>query len=281
MDKVETGEPAQNELTKSLVRALRVLDAIGDAGRPLGVTEIARRIGVHKSSVHRLLRTMVELDYLEQHGSTSEYWLGLRLSSLGQLATAHLELPRVARTHVERLSTRTHETANLAQLHGDRCLYLISVQTDQSIGIIAKEPGSTDSLQSTALGKAMLAHLAPHRAKDLLKRAEAGPKTAAAPRPLADFCELLPRIRSRGYAIDDRENDQNTRCIGAPIFDRRGTVVGAVSISGPEFRVTFESIEANAPFVMECAIDISEAIGLPPSDNPISPCLERLNVRLG
>lgn len=269
MSKIETTRPKETDLTKSLSRALRVLNAIADAGKPLGVTEIARRIDVHKSSVYRLLRTMVEYNYLEQHESTSEYWLGAQLSSLGQLAALHLELPKLARVHVERLSRRTQETANLVKLSGDRCLYLISVQTEHSIGMIARPIGSSDELHCTAVGKAMLAYLPIRRAENLLYRTQMKQRTPATPRTPDDVLAQLDSIRANGFSIDNGENDENVRCIGSAVFDRRGDVVGAVSISGPDFRVTDSFINQMAPAVVESAIDISTAIGLPREENPL------------
>lgn len=267
--KSKTPHGKETELTKSLSRALRILDAIADAEKPLGVTEIARRVGVHKSSVYRLLRTMVEHEYLEQHEPTAEYWLGLRLSRLGQLASSHLQLPKVARVHIERLSHRTRETANLVKLHGDACLYLISIQTEQSIGTIARPPGSTDDLHSTAAGKAILAYLPDRRAEHLLERTPMKARTRATLQTPAELLAQLDDVRTRGFSLDDGENDENVRCIGSAVFDRHGDVIGAVSISGPAFRFTDAFIAAQAPAVIECAVDVSTALGLPKEDNPL------------
>ncbi len=270
MSESETSHTRETELTKSLSRALRVLNAIADAGKPLGVTEIARRIDVHKSSVYRLLRTMVKYQYLEQHQSTTEYWLGAQLSNLGQLASLHLELPKLARVHVERLSKRTQETANLVKLNGNRCIYLISVQTEQSIGMIARPLGSSDELHCTAVGKAMLAYLPPRRAQNLLTRSELSRRTPTTLTTPQDILDQLDDVRRNGYSVDNGENDENVRCIGSAIFDRRAEVIGAVSISGPDFRVTDAFIAQMSPAVMECALDISATIGLPREENPLS-----------
>lgn len=265
--------PKETELTKSLSRALRILNTLAEAGRPLGVTEIARRIGVHKSSVYRLVRTMVEFNYLEQHEATAEYWLGTQLSRLGQLAGAHLELPRLARAHVEQLAQKTRETANLLKLDGDSCLYLISVQTEHSIGMLPRPTGSTDALYCTAAGKAMLAFMPPRRAESLLTRIELIPRTARTLSTPEAVLASLEAVRQRGYAVDDEENEENVRCVGSPIFDRRGDVVGAVSISGPVFRFTDAFIAAAGPLVIECAVNIAAAMGLPPAQNPLSALL--------
>lgn len=266
----EAVEAKENDLTKSLSRALRILNAIAEAGRPMGVTDIARRVGVHKSSVYRLLRTMVEYDYLEQHEATSDYWLGSQLSLHGQLASLHLELPRLAHAHVERLSQISRETTNLVRLQGERCLYLISIQTDRSIGMIARAAGSTDALYCTAVGKAMLAFLPLRRAESLLERTPMEQRTDATPRTPQDVISQLDEIRSRGYSIDDRENDENVRCVGSVVFNRRAEVIGAVSVSGPDFRVSDAFITEHAPHVIECAVSISETIGLPRDENPLS-----------
>lgn len=257
------------ELTQTLSRGLTIINTLAEAEKPLGVSEIARRVGVHKSSVHRLLRTMVEYRYLEQHESTSQYWLGPQLSRLGQIASLHLELPKRARVHVERLSKLTGETTNLVKFHNETCLYLISIQTEQSIGTIARAPGSTDPLYCTAAGQAMLAYLPTRRAENLLQRV---PLQAHTKNTLTHIDTILSRLetaRSQGYAVDDGENDENVRCIGSPVFDQHCDVIGAVSISGPEFRVTDDFIARMAPAVIACAIDIAEAVGFPAGENPL------------
>ena len=259
----------ESELTKSLSRALRILNAIAAAGRPLGVTDIARRVGVHKSSVYRLLRTMVEYNYLEQHETTSEYWLGTQLSRLGQLAALHLELPRIARPHVEQLARRTRETANLVKLDGELCIYLISVQTEHSIGMIARPAGATDAIYCTAVGKAMLAFMPERRAESILSRVEFVPRTKATLRTPEAVLAALPEVRARGYSVDNEENEENVRCVGSPVFDRRAEVIGAVSISGPAFRFTDAFIAEMAPHVKACAISISAELGLPAQSNPL------------
>lgn len=262
---IETGPG----LTRSLARALLVLEALGEAGGPLGVTEIARRIGVHKSSVYRLLRTMVEYGYLEQHGDSSAYWLGSRLTHLGNLVSLHMELPRLARPHLERLSQLTRETVNLGQLQGSSCLYLLSIPTDKSIGMIARPYGATDPVYSTALGKAMLAFLPPAHVSALLRGVQFVPRTPHTVANRKALWAALDTTRARGYAVDDRENDEEVRCVGAPVFDRHAQVVGAVSVSAPAFRLRVDDVPSVAELVKQTAFDIATVLGCAPQHNPL------------
>lgn len=257
------------ELTRSLARALLVLEALGEAGKPLGVTEIARRIDVHKSSVYRLLRTMVGFEYLEQHEGTAAYWLGSRLSYLGNLAGRHMEFLRLARPHVERLGQLTRETANLARLQGNVCVYLLSIPTEQPIGMIARPYGETDPVYSTALGKAMLAFLPAPQVEESLRRVEWRAHTARTVRDKEVLVAQLQQTRARGYAVDDRENDEDVRCVGAPVFGRQGELAGAVSVSAPAFRLDLEEIGKVAALVLGCARDVSTVLGCPRRANPL------------
>lgn len=260
----------QTELTKSLSRALSILDILLQKGTPLGVTELAQSVGIHKSSVYRLLRTMVEFEILEQHPQTSKYWLGPKLALLGEAAYSHLELPRIAAPHVERLAQLTRETANFAKLLGGTCLYLVSVPSDQPIGMMARPYGSTDPIYSTALGKAMLAYMPSTRAKTLLKNVNFTRRTERTPTCAEEVLAQLETVRERGYATDIGETHEHTRCVGAAVFDARGDVIGALSVSGPEFRMPAERISECGALVIQAAVEISASLGLEPAQNPLS-----------
>jgi len=213
-------------------RALRVVEALAQANDGLGAGELARALGLPRSTVFRLLYTLEKHGYVHQDPNSKKYSLPLKLFELGNAVFRSTDVCVVARPVLHALWERFQETVNMAVLHDDCVLYVERFESPRSLRA-SHTIGGRGHVHSTAVGKAMLAFLSDaHTAALIGKRTLPAftSKTITDPRELQRELEL---IRQRGYALDDEESTEGVCCLGAPVFDRSGCVVAAVSVSGP------------------------------------------------
>jgi DNA-binding IclR family transcriptional regulator len=242
-----------------LERALRVLSHFSHARPELRLSDFAP-LGLHKSTLYRLLEVMRAQRLVELDHATGQYRLGLRLFELGMLAVGRQELQRSAQRSLDLLVERTGETAHLGVLDG---LDVVSIGRAESPHAL-RMPGALgrrSPAHGSAIGKVLLAHLPDTAQKALLARAS----FPAVTRRTLVRPELLLRelraVRQRGYAIDDEEIYPGVRCVGAPVRDHAGDVVAAVSASGPTTRLPREHFPRIAAEVLKAAGEISRRLG--------------------
>jgi IclR family acetate operon transcriptional repressor len=232
---------------QSLNRAFALLEHMAAAGGDVALSELAARSGLPLPTIHRLVRTLVGSGYVRQLPSR-RYALGPRLIGLGDAASRMLG--EWARPHLAHLVDEAGETANMAVLDGDAVVYVAQVPSRHSMRMFT-EVGRRVPVHCTGVGKALLAQLPPDRVRALL--AGAGmpaqtPHTITDPERLA---RELDRIRHQGYAVDDAEQELGVRCVAVAVPG--GPSMTALSVSGPESRVTWAAVERIAPLLREAA----------------------------
>ncbi len=253
------GEKARDYSIAVVLRALDVLEALAEAKRPLGPTELARRVGTTPSAAFRVLKTLEERGYVARDSISGQYRLGTRLAYLGERSTGTLDLRQVARPVLEDLHRRFHETVNLGVLEDDQIVYIDMVESDQGLRMTARI-GARDYPHSTSLGKAILAYLPEQELERYLER----PLAARTPNTITDPSTLraeLERVRASGVAEDHEENEEGACCFGAPVFDRQGRVVAAISISGPAVRLSGPRADEMRAAVRDAGLAVTRAIG--------------------
>ncbi|GLZ02859.1 IclR family transcriptional regulator [Actinomadura sp. NBRC 104412] len=224
-------------------KALNVLEAAVAGTGPRRLADIAADSGVPKASAHRILAALNELGFIANEGDGT-YRAGTRMLALAE------EVRAVGGAGVGEiladLSAEVGQTVHLALRGGDHAVYVHKVEADQPYRM-ASRVGMRLPLHSTAIGKCVLAHLPEQELAAILASAGMPARTDRTITDRARLDEELARIRERGYAIDDEENEQTIRCIGAPVFDRGGAVAGGVSISTVTFMVPTERLVSFAP----------------------------------
>ncbi|AGB42406.1 transcriptional regulator [Halobacteroides halobius DSM 5150] len=254
-----------NNLVKSVNRSINILEELAKYENGLGVTEIGNRLDVHKSSVHRLLSTLVYRGLVEQDQETGKYKLGLKLFELGSRIFNDLEVREYAKPYIEELVRKTNETVHLVTLDQGEVLYIDKVKSPETI-TMASQIGARGPIHCTGVGKAMAAYLAETEVDKIIKKKGMPKQTENTITDPREFKEHLDLVKERGYAIDEIENEAGIRCIAAPIFDYDGDVVAAVSVSGPTMRVTKERISELAKQVRETGLQISYRLGYNPNN---------------
>lgn len=225
-------------MSQSLARALRILVSLGEGDRSLD--QLATELGVHKTTVLRLLRTM-EAERFVRRDEAHRYQLGSRLFSLADAANEQHAVRAVAAPHLRRLNQRTGQTVHLAAYENGQVVYIDKLDSVHAVRMYS-QVGVPAALHCTAVGKVLLAAQPKRQREALLNSIEYRaftPNTITGPDQLRDE---LDKVREQGWAQDRAEHESFINCIGAPVTDRSGRVVGAVSISVPDVLLSYEQV---------------------------------------
>jgi DNA-binding IclR family transcriptional regulator len=248
-------------LIQSVSHALDLLEQFHDEVDELGVTELSKRLKLHKNNVFRLLATLESRGYIEQNKVTENYRLGLKTLELGQTFVKQMGLLRQSRPVLEAVVRECNETSYVAILKDFHIIYLDVVETDLTVRVVPRV-GSRLPAYCTAAGKVQIAYMSEEDLEQYLPTKELKPLT---PNTLTDRELLKKQLRQvveNGYAIDDEELDIGVRCVSAPIRDYTRRIIGAVSISGPSMRLSMERIDKElVPLVKRAAEEISTKLG--------------------
>jgi DNA-binding IclR family transcriptional regulator len=247
---------------QSIDRTLDVLEALSSRRAPTGISELAHQVGLHVSTVHRLLATLVDRGYVRQDPETSRYHLGSRVFALASAADVHLDVRLVARPFLERLMRTAGETANLVIATSEEVVYIDQVESTHLVKMFT-QPGMRAPLYCTGCGKVILAYRSPEAIEAVL----AGPMPRHTSHTIATRAALeseLARIRHDGFAVDNEEMEEGVRCIAVPVFDRRGDIAAAMSVSGPTTRMTVQRVAGLVAGAKGIALELSQALGYQP-----------------
>lgn len=255
-------------------RAAAILQVLADAPADLAPVDIAGRLHLHKSTIHRLLMVLEQHRFIRKNAGDGKYALGLKLFELGSHAAKGLTLREHAPPFLARLVRETGETAHVGVLDDGDMLSIANVEGPRALRM-RSAVGRRTPAHCSALGKAVLAFLPPSSVDDLIARR---PLKALTGKTLVTRDALvadLHRIRVRGYAIDDEEIERGLRCVGAPVRDCTGLVIGAVSVAGPAFRIPKTRVPALADAVMAIARELSTELGCRPDSRRAKVAISR------
>jgi len=246
-------------LLQSVSNALTILELLG-AEKELGVADLARRLGLAKSTVHRLLTTLEAHGFAAQNPATGKYRLGLKAVAVAGRALDLLDFRPLVRPVLVKLRDETGETAHLVIREGGKALFIDKVESQSAIRMTS-HVGWQAPLYCTATGKVLLAYAPPQERAALLESLEL---KAYTPNTITDRARLgaeLEAIFNRGFSCDNEEIELGLYCLAAPVFGRRGELVAALSISGPASRLK-DRPELIAR-VKQAARDASTMLGAP------------------
>jgi DNA-binding IclR family transcriptional regulator len=247
----------------SVQRAIDILNLFDSQSPELGTTEIARALGLHKSTAASLVSTLAANGFLNQNPDTRKYRLGFKVVERAFAMLDQVEIRRIAYPALQELRDQWNETVNLAVLDGGEMVFVERMLGTKALGM-RSEVGRREPAHSTALGKAILSCYPLADVKTFLA---AHGLRAVTPKTITDpekFLAELECVREQGYAVDDEENEIGGRCIAVPIFDHAGSVVAAVSISAPTARLPMSDVPQAGAMVRETAKAISRNLGYLP-----------------
>jgi DNA-binding IclR family transcriptional regulator len=241
-------------------RAIAILKSFSLERPERGVAELSRELGLHKSTVSRLMQTLERGGLLARNPETKRYRLGIELIGLASQVAGYMDVQQVARPFLQRLAEDCQESVNLAVLEGGQVMnleqFVPPARQVKNIGRV----GRRMCAHCTAAGKAMLAYLPPGR----LDRVLAGDLLRFTVRTITDPDKLrqeLAEIPSRGYAVAQEELEDGLNAVAAPIKDHTGRVIAAAAIAGPAYRVLPEMFSHLAVQLVEVTGQISRQLG--------------------
>lgn len=247
-----------------LDRTFEIIDTLSETPSKLSVTEVAERLGLHKSTAHRLLMVLESKRFVERDEAGGKYCLGSRFMELGLSVLSRLDVYEVAKPHLHTLVEEVGETAHMGLLRGGEVISVVNVESSQTLRTPVTV-GTRTPVHCSSLGKALLAFSSPDAIDIFLKEGTLKAYTSNSITTLRRFREELNVTRTRGYSLDNEEREEGLRCIGAPVRNSHGDVIAAISIAGPTFRIQNDRISTLALAVMETAARISASLGYHPT----------------
>jgi DNA-binding IclR family transcriptional regulator len=242
----------------SLAKATKIIELLAEAGE-LSVSEIGKKLHMHRSATHRFLATLRELGYLEQ-SDDSRYRLSFKLFEIGINVANRLEVRKIVHPFLIDLGTRHEETANLGIMEGLDIIYADKVESPHLLRMDLAV-GCRVPSHCTALGKAILANRPEGEVRKLFRGVKFGHRTPRAILSLPELLEDLRKIRQQGHAVDNEELAVGIRCVAVPIFNYTGNCVAAISIAGPAVRMTDERMDKARTDLLSVSKTISLRLG--------------------
>lgn len=244
---------------QSVQRAAAILKSFTKTDAELGVTTLSEQLGLHKSTVSRLLSTLQQEGFVEQNPETGRYHLGFTLVTLAGIVLDRIDLPKIAQPYLNELAEQTQETVNIAVPDGSECMNIGGAASPRPIQYIGRI-GRRTPLHCTAAGKVLLAHLPPAEQRAMLSE----PLPVFTEQTMTDLTTLqqtLGEVYRQGYAVTHEEHQEGLSAVAAPICDYNSQVIAAVVVSGPTYRMGPEDAAHYIEPVKETARHISAQLG--------------------
>jgi DNA-binding IclR family transcriptional regulator len=248
---------------QSISRALDILEALAMRKDGLGITAIAKKTELSKSTVHRIASTLAERGYVDHEVASGRYRLGLKYIEIASYYINSLELQTEARPFLWNLTSQLGLTAHLGILDAHEVVYIEKLDVFPGIRLYS-QIGFRVPAYCSSLGKCLLSGLSSDELQAVMANCPFDRFTERTITNLKDLKIQLRQVRAQGWAMDDEEHDAGYRCVGAPIFDYRGDVIAAVSASGPTANLNDERIPLAVEKVRDSAARISQRLGYVP-----------------
>jgi len=245
---------------ESIKRATQILKSFTANEKEFGVTELSKKLNLHKSTIHRILITLEDEGFLVKNKLTQKYSLGIKLFELGHILQNQIEVRSVALPIMKELAKKTGESIDLNIVSDNKRISIEKIESSQDIRKII-QIGKILPLYCGGSGKALLAHLPEENIDTYIKETKLeklGPNTITDPDKLK---EHLKQIKNDGYAISFEERITGSVSIGAPIFDYTRNVIASISVSGPISRFPKDKIQLYISLVKEETLKISSLMG--------------------
>jgi DNA-binding IclR family transcriptional regulator len=250
-----------SDAIQSVDRALDILIYLNAAGGETSITKIAKDMGIYKSTVHRTLVTLEAKGFVHKNPQTEKYWLGSRLFVLGKSVENQMGLQRLVSPFARKLHEAYNEVVNVSVLDRSpdqvyRSLIILKEASSNQVLTVNPPVGSSSECHCSSVGKCLLAFSA-NIDLSIYERHKLTVYTKNTLSTLEDLRAELRQVKADGYALDREELEIGLTCIGAPILDRFGKVIAAISLSGPTSRMLAGDIDERIAAVKKIALEIS------------------------
>lgn len=251
---------AQTNPVQSAERIFEILEMLVQDGS-VTLTELSTRLSLHKSTVHRLLKSLILLGYARQDEESGKYLPTFKILELAGKLLTRLDILAVAHPYLERLMAQTHETVHFVQRENTDIVYVDKVESDANSIRMVSRIGLRQPLYCTGVGKAILAELKDDEIHEIWRQSDIHAFTPHTITTLDRLMEEIDVIRRAGYALDNEENELGVRCIAASVPGYNGRVSNAFSISAPVSRMLDERIRELSVSVLKTKHDLFRELG--------------------
>ena len=241
-------------------RIFQVIEYLARSG-PSGLLEISSALNLNKTTVHRILNSLICMDYVRQNFETSKYFLGFKLCHISNQILAQSNIIDIVRPCIRKLAKDTGETVHLVQIEGTQAVYLDKIDTDSHSVRLASMIGKTVPLYCSGVGKALLADRSDEVIKEIWNQSEITKRTEYT---ITDFSELMreiSQIRKDGCSFDREENELGISCIAVSLKDFRGKSSHAVSITAPTCYMNASRLETFRELILDARAQICKTMG--------------------
>lgn len=246
---------------QSLERALTILNKLSEYPDGIQITRLAEEVGLTKSTTHRLLATLVNMNYVSKSNETDKYKLGLQVLFLSKDLLNNSNIVSAAKPLLEQLSRELNENVHLCIEDSYKVVYIDKIESNQPIKM-ASRIGSRASMYSTAVGKVLLSGMDQKQLNNAISKMNFIQKTAATITTPEALYQEIEQVKQQGFALDNLENEEFMRCIAFPIYNYEGKIIASFSISGLSERMTDKYLFENLAITMKkCSIEISRSLG--------------------
>lgn len=245
---------------QSAERIFQVLEMLAEHGE-MGLMEISAALELHKSTVHRLLTSLIYMGYAKQNEQTQKYMLTYKIVNMAGKILDRTDILQIARPFMERLSDISGETVHLVQREGNHILYISKIEAKVGTIRMVSHVGMVHPMYCSGVGKAIMATLSEKEVRNIWKESAIEKKTEKTITEYEQLLTTLAEVRQKGYALDDEENEEGVRCIAACLRGYGKNVKYAFSISGPVSRMTMERVEELAVDVKKVQMELSRELG--------------------
>lgn len=251
----ETKNPVQ-----SAERIFQVMELLADQGE-MGLMEISVALNLHKSTVHRLLMSLIYMGYAKQDENTQKYMLSYKVVSMAGKILDRMDILLVAKPYLEKLSDISGEAVHLVQREGNHILYIYKIEAKVGTIRMVSHVGMIHPMYCSGVGKAIMATLPEKEVRQIWNESIIEKKTDRTITDYNEMLKVLDGIKKCGYALDDEENEKGVRCIAACLRGYHNEVKYAFSISGPTSRMTRERVEELSVDVKKIQSSLSRELG--------------------
>lgn len=226
----------------------------------LGLMAVSTKLGLNKSTVHRLLNSLIFMGYVKQNEENGKYELTMKLVDLSSRLMDKKDAVQIVRPHLRRLMELTGETVHFVERDGADAVYIDKVEAFSNTVQMVSHIGSRLPIYCSGVGKAIAAELSQDETEEIWKNSEIVRRTPYTITDYEEFRRNLEDVRERGYALDNEENETGVRCVAASLRDYSGKVRYAFSISAPVQRMYNDRIAELAGYIMEAKKEIQREL---------------------
>lgn len=253
-------QPKDRYLINSILRACKILKSFSGDKAHFKISDLAHQLRLDRSTTYRILLSLERAGFVEKNEEAGTYSLGLAAFEIGNAYLMQTDLIQVSKPVMADLASKVQETVHLAVLSDIEIVYVDKVDSPRTLGVISKL-GQRGPLHCTSLGKTLLAFQSEDEQARIIQKIRMNPFTSRTITSKQKLIEELRIVKKQGYALDRREIEEDVECIGAPILDHLGSVIAALSISGPQKKIGTPKEKEFIHNVVKAAALISSKMG--------------------